>query len=111
MVQPPSRPLPNGPPPEHRSFEVTPGLAMTQRHSPLDRAPSRHAGYAASQRVRKRVEEVFGWLKTVGGGRKLRYCDVARNGLWAEMALAAYNLVRMAKLMPPLSSPGAVPAC
>ena len=58
----------------------------------------------------KRVEEVFGWLKTVGGGRKLRYCGVARNGLWAEMALAAYNLVRMAKLMPPPSSPGAVPA-
>ena len=58
----------------------------------------------------KRVEEVFGWLKTVGGGRKLRYCGVARNGLWAEMALAAYNLVRMAKLMPPPSPPGAVPA-
>ena len=56
------------------------------------------------------VEEVFGWLKTVGGGRKLRYCGVARNGLWAEMALAAYNLVRMAKLRPPpSSSPGAVP--
>ena len=59
----------------------------------------------------KRVEEVFGWLKTVGGGRKLRYCGVARNGLWAEMALAAYNLVRMAKFMSPPSSPGAVPAC
>ena len=60
----------------------------------------------------KRVEEVFGWLKTVGGGRKLRYCGVARNGLWPEMALAAYNLVRMAKLMPPpSSSSGAVPAC
>ena len=50
--------------------------------------------------MRKRVEEVFGWLKTVGGGRKLRYCGVPGNGLWAEMALAAYNLVRMAKLMP-----------
>ena len=34
---------------------------------------------------------MFGWLKTVGGGRKLRYCGVARNGLWTEMALAAYN--------------------
>ena len=54
---------------------------------------------------------MFGWLKTVGGGRKLRYCGVARNGLWAEMALAAYNLVRMAKLMPLPSPPGAVPAC
>ena len=54
---------------------------MKQRHSALDRRTSCHAGYAASQRVRKRVEEVFGWLKTVGGGRKLRYRDVARNGL------------------------------
>ena len=94
-----------------RSFEITPHVAMKQRHSVLDRRTSRHAGYATSQRVRKRVEEVFGWLKTVGGGRKLGYCGVARNGLWAEMALAAYNLVRMAKLMPPPSSPGAAPAC
>ena len=52
-----------------RSFQVTPHVAMKQRHSALDRRTSRHAGYAASQRVRKRVEEVFGWLKTVGGGR------------------------------------------
>ena len=94
-----------------RSFQITPHVAMKQRRSALDRRTSRHAGYAASQRVRKQVEEVFGWLKTVGGGRKLRYCGVARNGLWAEMALAAYNLVRRAKLMPPPPSPGAVPAC
>ena len=40
-----------------RSFEITPHVAMKQRHSPLDRRTSRHAGYAASQRVRKRVEE------------------------------------------------------
>ena len=94
-----------------RSFQITPHVAMRQRHSALDRRTSHHTGYAVSQQVRKGVEEVFGWLKTVGGGRKLRYCGVARNGLWAEMALAAYNLVRMAKLMPPPpSSPGAVPA-
>jgi len=60
--------------------------------------------------VRKRIEEVFGWLKTVGGGRKLRYRGVARNGLWADMALAAYNLVRMAKLTP-APIPGAASAC
>ena len=58
-----------------------------------------------NQRVRKQVEEVFGWLKTVGGGRKLRYSGVARNGLRAEMALAEYSLVRMAKLMPSPWSP------
>ncbi|MFH1483946.1 MAG: transposase [Chloroflexota bacterium] len=51
-----------------------------------------------SQRVRKRVEEIFGWMKTVGGGRKLRYKGVARNQLWAELTAAAYNLVRMARL-------------
>ena len=84
---------------------------MKQRHSALDRRTSRRAGCAASQRVRKRAEEVLGWLKTAGGGRKLRSCGVARNGPWVEMALAAYNLVRMAKLMPPPSSPGTAPAC
>ena len=51
-----------------------------------------------SQRRRKRVEEVFGWLKTVGGGRKLRYVGQARNRSWMELAAAAYNLVRIAKL-------------
>ena len=51
-----------------------------------------------SQRARKRIEEVFGWVKTVAGGRKLRYCGVARNRLWAEMTIAGYNLVRLAKL-------------
>ena len=94
-----------------RSFQITPHVAMKQRHSALDRRTSRHAGVRGESAGAKRVEEVFGWLKTVGGGRKLRYCGVARNGLWAEMALAAYNLVRMAKLMPLPSSPGAVPAC
>ena len=48
-----------------------------------------------SQRARKRLEEVFGWVKTVGGGRKLRYCGVARNRLWVELTLAGYNLVRL----------------
>ncbi len=51
-----------------------------------------------SQRARKRIEEVFGWLKTVGGGRKLRYRGIARNRLWAEMTIAGYNLVRLANL-------------
>ena len=51
-----------------------------------------------SQRRRERVEEVFGWLKTVGGGRKLRYVGQARNRSWMELAAAPYNLVRMAKL-------------
>ena len=44
------------------------------------------------------MEEVFGWLKTVGGGRKLRYVGQARNRSWMDLAAAAYNLVRIAKL-------------
>jgi hypothetical protein len=56
-------------------------------------------GYAISQRVRKRVEEIFGWMKTVGGFRKTRYRGVERTGLWAYMVGSAYNLLRMAKLM------------
>ena len=89
-----------------RCLNITPHVASKRRYSAVDRRTTRHASYEASQRVRKRTEEVFGWLKTVGGGRKLRYRGVARNRLWAEMALAAYNLVRMAKLTPPSMSPG-----
>ena len=59
-----------------------------------------HTGYAVSQRRRKLVEEPFGWLKTVGQSRKLRYVGVARNQLWFLMAAAGYNLVRLAKLSP-----------
>ena len=57
-------------------------------------------GYRVSQRARKRNEEVFGWVKTVGGGRKLRYCGVARNWSWMEMTTASYNLVSLSKLTP-----------
>jgi len=51
-----------------------------------------------SQRLRKRVEEIFGWIKTVGGGRKLRFIGIARNQLWAEMTATAYNIVRIVRL-------------
>jgi IS5 family transposase len=70
----------------------------TDRRSAVDGRTTRHRGYGRSQRRRKLVEEVFGWLKTVGGGRKLRYRGIARNQGWLELAAAAYNLVRMAKL-------------
>ena len=59
-----------------------------------------HVGYAISQRVRKRVEEVFGWIKTVGNFRRTRYRGVARTSLAAYLAGAAYNLLRIAKLCP-----------
>ena len=66
--------------------------------SPLLARLATTPGYQVSQRKRKRVEEIFGWTKTVGGSRKLRYKGVERNRLWVEMTMAAYNLVRMGKL-------------
>jgi IS5 family transposase len=85
---------------ECREMSVTPHIAQNTsgRRSAIDGRTTRHPGYAVSQRVRKRVEEIFGWVKTVGGGRKVRYIGVARNQLWAELTAAAYNLVRMVKL-------------
>ena len=70
------------------------------RRSAIDGRTTRHPGYCISQRLRKRVEEIFDWTKTVGGGRKLRYLGLARNQCWAELTTAAYNLVRMVKLLP-----------
>jgi len=58
----------------------------------------RQIGATPSQRFRKRVEECFGWTKTVGCGRKLRYIGVSKNQLWATFTAAAYNLVRLANL-------------
>ena len=80
-----------------RDMDITPHVAQ-KRRSAIDRRTTRHEGYRLSQRVRKRVEEIFGWVKTVGGGRKLRYRGVKHNQLWADMTLAEYNLVRLAKL-------------
>jgi len=77
---------------------VTPQVAQRQVSNSDGRTTS-HSGYALGQRLRKRVEETFGWMKTVGGGRKLRYRGVRKNQLWAEMTVAAYNLVRQSRLV------------
>jgi len=85
-----------------RARRVTPHVAQypttKRRRSAIDGRTTRHPTYGVSQRFRKRVEEIFGWVKTVGGGRKLRFIGLARNQFWAELAVAAYNLVRMAHL-------------
>ena len=83
-----------------RARGVTPHVAQNvrRRRSAVDGRTTRHAGYARSQRRRKLVEEVFGWIKTVGGGRKLRFVGLERNRCWLELTAAAYNLVRMARL-------------
>lgn len=86
-----------------RALGVTPHVASNDRRwgrSAVDGRTTRHAGYTLSQRRRKLTEEVFGWLKTVGGGRKLRYVGADRNRSWLELGAAAFNLVRMAKLEP-----------
>jgi transposase len=82
-----------------REHRVTPHFARKQT-SIIDRRTTRHPGYALSQRKRKRVEEIFGWLKTVGGLRKTRHRGVARVDWMFCFALAAYNLVRMRNLAP-----------
>jgi transposase len=86
-----------------RALHVTPHLARNQARpggSALDGRTVRHAGYAVSQRVRKRVEEIFGWMKTVGGLRRTRYRGLDRTQLHAHLVAAAYNLLRIARLCP-----------
>jgi transposase len=85
---------------ELRQRKVTPHVAQNKsgRRSAIDGRTTNHGGYKVSQRVRKRVEEIFGWLKTVGGGRKLRYIGLVRNRLWAELTAAGHNLVRMVRI-------------
>lgn len=68
------------------------------RRSAIDRRTTRHPGYKISQRVRKRVEEIFGWVKTAAGMRKTRYRGVRKVGWMFTLAAAAYNLVRMRNL-------------
>jgi hypothetical protein len=82
---------------EMRDHRVTPHFARRQ-DSTIDHRTIRHAGYALSQRKRKRVEEIFGWIKTVGGLRKTRHRGTARVNWMFSFALAAYNLVRMRNL-------------
>lgn len=91
---------------ELRERRITPHVAQNaydtgkaRRRSNIDGRTTRHAGYAASQKCRKRIEEIFGWLKTVGAWRKSRFRGLDRTALGFHLALAAYNLARMPKLL------------
>ena len=86
---------------ELRSMNVTPHVAQNTRNrrSAIDGRTTRHPGYAVSQRIRKRIEEAFGWIKTVAGQDKTRFRGVARVGFAFTFAAAAYNLVRIPKLL------------
>ena len=83
-----------------RELEVTPHVAQndTHRRSAIDGRTTHHAGYAISQQKRKRIEEIFGWLKTVGGLRKLRHRGHERVAWMFTFAVAVYNLVRIRNL-------------
>ena len=84
-----------------REAAVTPHVAQNQharRTSAIDKRTTRHPGYAISQRKRKRVEEIFGWIKTIAGLRKTRHRGKAKVGWMFTFAAAAYNLVRMRNL-------------
>ena len=86
---------------ELRSMNVTPHVAQNTsgRRSAIDRRTTRHAGYVVSQRMRKRIEEAFGWIKTVAGQTKTKFRGVDRVGWAFTLAAAAYNLVRLPKLL------------
>jgi len=83
-----------------RHLNVTPHVAQNdkRRCSAIDKRTTRHPGYQISQQKRKRVEEIFGWLKTVGGLRKLRHRGLERVAWMFTFAVAAYNLVRLRNL-------------
>ena len=83
-----------------RQLGVTPHVAQntTNRRSAIDARTTRHAGYGVSQRLRKRVEEVFGWMKTIGLQRQTRHRGQARVGWQFLFTAAVYNLVRMRNL-------------
>ncbi len=85
-----------------RRRKVTPHVAQNTngRRSAIDGRTTSWPGYAASQRIRKRVEEIFGWMKTVGGFRRTRYRGHARTRLAGYFVATAYNLVRLARLAP-----------
>ena len=85
---------------ELRSMRVRPHVAqnVSGRRSAIDGRTTRHPGYGASQRVRKRIEEAFGWIKTVGGQAKTRFRGLQRVGFAFTFAAAAYDLVRLPRL-------------
>jgi hypothetical protein len=83
-----------------RQRRVTPHVARntSRRRSAIDGRITRHPGYTASQRIRKRVEEIFGWMTTAGGFRRTRYRGLGRTGLAGYLVATAYNLMRLSRL-------------
>ncbi|GAC1458287.1 MAG: hypothetical protein PVSMB1_08160 [Gemmatimonadaceae bacterium] len=85
-----------------RERKVTPHVAKNEgprRSSAIDGRTTRHPGYSISQVIRKRVEEIFGWTKTVANFRKTRFRGLERTQLASYLVGAAYNLMRIGKLL------------
>jgi len=86
-----------------RQLGATPHVAQNsgpRRRSGIDGRTTRHVGYRLSQVIRRRIESIFGWKKTVGGSRRTRYHGVARTDLFSTMTAVAYNLLRISRLLP-----------
>ncbi|MGY3134083.1 transposase [Bradyrhizobium sp. USDA 4501] len=94
---------------ELRSMNVTPHVAQNTsgRSSAIDGRTTRHGGYAVSQRIRKRIEEAFGWIKTVAGQEKTSFRGRDRVAWAFTFAATAYNLVRLPKLIAEADGQGA----
>lgn len=86
---------------EVRELNAVPHVAQNNsgRRSAIDGRTTRHPGYAASQRIRKRIEEVFGWTKSSAGHRKTKFRGLPRVRFAFTLAAAAYNLIRLPKLI------------
>jgi hypothetical protein len=84
-----------------RELGVIPHVAQNTkgRRSAIDGRTTRHPGYGISQKKRKRIEEVFGWMKSSAGFRKTRHRGTERVGWMFTLNAAAYNLVRLPKLL------------
>lgn len=82
-----------------RAMCVTPHIAQKAKGSAIDNRTTRHPGYDVSQRRRKIIEEAFGWAKTFGGLARPKFKGVARQGFFFTFTMAAYDLVRLPRLL------------
>jgi len=94
---------------ECKMRNVTPHVAQNKsasRSSAIDERTTRHPGYETSQRIRKRVEEIWGWTKTVANFRRTRFCGLALTNMASYLVGAAYNLLRIGRMLssPPVGS-------
>lgn len=81
-----------------RDLGFTPHVAQNTKISAIDARTTRHDGHEVSMRIRKRIEEPFGWIKTIGDGRQLRYRGRERNRAWFKLTTAVYNIIRIVTL-------------